>query len=155
MTTETFAHLLEARRAGRGRWQARCPAHRDRHPSLSIREGRGGRVLLHCFAGCDLSEILTALCLGKRHLFPATTASPQVLMSVRSEHERRLIERIVRTENERHTIARERKLHALVVSIGARLMGMNSESPEANALSSTYHNAIAQLRITAGAERHE
>ena len=46
-------------RAGAG--LARCPAHEDRAPSLSIREGEGGRLLLHCFAGCVFAEILDAL----------------------------------------------------------------------------------------------
>lgn len=48
-----------------GRWSAnggmcRCPAHADRRPSLSIRPGRS-RLLLHCFAGCSATEILSAL----------------------------------------------------------------------------------------------
>lgn len=38
----------------------RCPAHDDRTPSLSVRVGRS-RLLLHCFAGCQASEILRAL----------------------------------------------------------------------------------------------
>ena len=33
-------------------WMARCPGHEDRHPSLSIREGDDGRILIHCHAGC-------------------------------------------------------------------------------------------------------
>jgi hypothetical protein len=48
-----------------GRWTSgggmcRCPAHEDRHPSLSVRPGRT-RLLLHCFAGCTASEVLSAL----------------------------------------------------------------------------------------------
>lgn len=46
---------------GEGRWMARCPAHEDRSPSLSIRETGHGQVLLHCFAGCDTEDILTAV----------------------------------------------------------------------------------------------
>jgi len=58
MTAEAFAALVAASRTGSGRWQARCPAHQHRSPSLSIRAGSDGRVLLHCFAGCALgSEI--------------------------------------------------------------------------------------------------
>jgi hypothetical protein len=39
-----------------------CPTHRDRSPSLSIRDGNvDGRVLLHCFAGCDVRDILDEL----------------------------------------------------------------------------------------------
>ena len=36
---------------------ARCPAHPDRTPSLSVREGVDGRVLLHCWAGCATAEV--------------------------------------------------------------------------------------------------
>src|SRR5438094_550718 len=32
---------------------ARCPAHDDREPSLSIREGDHGKVLVCCHAGCE------------------------------------------------------------------------------------------------------
>jgi putative DNA primase/helicase len=38
----------------------RCPAHDDRNPSLSVRLGRS-RLLLHCFAGCEIADILRAL----------------------------------------------------------------------------------------------
>ncbi len=38
----------------------RCPAHDDRSPSLSIRE-RGGKVLVHCHAGCPQSDVIEAL----------------------------------------------------------------------------------------------
>ena len=31
-------------------WSACCPAHDDRNPSLSIREGSDGKVLIHCHA---------------------------------------------------------------------------------------------------------
>lgn len=48
-----------------GQWSGegglcRCPAHGDRIPSLSVRPGRT-RLLLHCFAGCEVSAILRAL----------------------------------------------------------------------------------------------
>ncbi len=49
-----------------GRWHgsygmACCPCHEDREPSLSITDGQDGRLLVHCFAGCDPVEILRAL----------------------------------------------------------------------------------------------
>jgi putative DNA primase/helicase len=37
-----------------------CPAHRDRKPSLSIRE-KNGRVRFRCFAGCPPSKVESAL----------------------------------------------------------------------------------------------
>jgi hypothetical protein len=68
MTIEDFLTRLDGvKRTGRG-WQAKCPAHDDRSPSLSIREGELG-VLLHCFAGCSLNTICEALGLMVRDLF--------------------------------------------------------------------------------------
>jgi hypothetical protein len=53
-----------------GRWVARCPAHEDRSPSLSIRELDDGRVLLHCFAECSAIDVIEALGLEWATLFP-------------------------------------------------------------------------------------
>jgi len=57
---ERIASTLTARRTRDNAWIARCPAHEDRSPSLSITY-IDGRVLVHCFAGCELSDILKAL----------------------------------------------------------------------------------------------
>lgn len=58
-----------------GTYTARCPAHDDSTPSLSISEGSDGRALVHCHAGCELDAILTALHLEARQLFPPSTSS--------------------------------------------------------------------------------
>lgn len=55
-----IAHALDARRVGPGRWMAQCPAHEDRTPSLSLRQGESA-PLVHCFAGCDRAEVIQAL----------------------------------------------------------------------------------------------
>jgi hypothetical protein len=52
-----------------GRWVARCPAHADRSPSLSVRELDDGRVLLQDFGGCETGDILAALGLNLADLF--------------------------------------------------------------------------------------
>lgn len=57
------------RQTGSGRWKARCPAHPDRSPSLSIREMDDGRVLIHDFGGCDTGDVLAALRLELADLF--------------------------------------------------------------------------------------
>jgi DNA primase len=44
-----------------GGYLACCPAHDDRHPSLSVGTGAEGRLLLHCFTGCPFAAVLTAL----------------------------------------------------------------------------------------------
>lgn len=53
-----------------GHWTARCPAHKDKSPSLSVTRTRDGMWLVHCFAGCSPVEILTALGLRMTDLFP-------------------------------------------------------------------------------------
>ncbi len=55
---EVLSHFESVRRNGRG-YVARCPAHEDRVPSLSIKEA-GGRVLLYCFGGCKTADVLAA-----------------------------------------------------------------------------------------------
>ncbi len=49
-----------------GRWHgssgvAQCPAHDDREPSLSVRDGDDGRLLTHCFSGCSPEAVWAAL----------------------------------------------------------------------------------------------
>lgn len=62
---------LEAvRETGPGRWMARCPAHDDSTPSLSIREVGDGRLLIHCHAGCDADRVMAAAGLSLADLFP-------------------------------------------------------------------------------------
>lgn len=51
-------------------WKARCPAHEDANPSLHIRESDSGRILLHCFAGCEFDDIISSLGLRIPDLFP-------------------------------------------------------------------------------------
>jgi putative DNA primase/helicase len=59
MTAETTAKALGGCKAGAA-WMARCPAHDDREPSLSIKDA-DGRVLVHCHAGCDQQRVVAAL----------------------------------------------------------------------------------------------
>jgi hypothetical protein len=42
MTAEIIGKALGGRKAGGG-WMARCPAHDDRHPSLSIQDADDGK----------------------------------------------------------------------------------------------------------------
>ena len=67
-------HLDKLRKAGAGRWSARCCAHEDKGPSLAIRELDDGRLLLHCFAGCTVSEIVGAVGMTMEDLFPERAA---------------------------------------------------------------------------------
>jgi len=65
-----LGRLHGIRRTGKG-WSARCPAHEDRQNSLSVAAGDDGRVLLKCFAGCPAEQIVAAIGLTMRDLFPA------------------------------------------------------------------------------------
>lgn len=60
MTAEAIAKALGGRKAGGG-WTARCPAHDDRTPSLSIRDADENKVLVRCHAGCDQERVIAAL----------------------------------------------------------------------------------------------
>lgn len=84
MTAQAFADLLHARRTGRGKWQARCPAHKDRNPSLSINDGKDGRVLLKCHAGCPTEAILVGMGLRMSDLYPESSAKKERKPETRS-----------------------------------------------------------------------
>jgi len=60
MNAVTIANALGGRRAGSG-WTARCPAHDDRTPSLSLRDSGDGKVLVRCHAGCEQERVIAAL----------------------------------------------------------------------------------------------
>ena len=57
-------------------YRAKCPVHQKSNSqsrTLSIKEATDGNVLLHCFGGCDYEEVLSAIGLEKKHLFPPET----------------------------------------------------------------------------------
>ena len=62
-----LARLEGVRRTGPSSWMARCPAHPDRNPSLSV-SVKEGKVLVHCFAGCAPEAVLGAVGLTWRDL---------------------------------------------------------------------------------------
>lgn len=68
--TDFVQRLSGSRETGQGRWIARCPAHEDRSPSLSIRQSDSGAILIHCFAGCDVHAVVTAAGITVSDLFP-------------------------------------------------------------------------------------
>lgn len=68
--TLVLSKLESVRPRGEGQWMARCPAHDDRKPSLSVTLGDYGRVLLHCFAGCSFKAVLAAAGLDASDLRP-------------------------------------------------------------------------------------
>lgn len=69
MNINEILHRLQGVKGGSGQWSARCPAHEDRHESLSISTGQDGRILLKCHAGCSVDAIAGALGLSVKDLF--------------------------------------------------------------------------------------
>ena len=69
-----LARLDNVKPRGEGRWIACCPAHPDRHPSLSIRYTSDGVILLKCWCGCTADEITAAVGLDLADLFPPDTS---------------------------------------------------------------------------------
>jgi hypothetical protein len=68
-SVERVLERLERVKKNGGGWEARCPAHEDRQPSLRVGEGADGRVLLKCHAGCTVEAIVAAVGLELRDLF--------------------------------------------------------------------------------------
>lgn len=67
---ENLLQRLEKVKGRNGSWTARCPAHQDKGPSLAVREADDGRILVHCFAGCETANVLGAVGLDMTDLFP-------------------------------------------------------------------------------------
>ena len=57
---EIIVRVLGGRKVGR-QWFVQCVTHEDRSPSLALRDGDDGRLLVHCFAGCNPLDILVEL----------------------------------------------------------------------------------------------
>ncbi|MEO6077200.1 MAG: toprim domain-containing protein [Candidatus Andersenbacteria bacterium] len=56
-------------------WTAQCPSHQDRQNSLSISPGDDGRILLKCFTGCVVADIMSSLNLSTKDLFAKSAPS--------------------------------------------------------------------------------
>lgn len=69
-----LSRLDKVRPTTRGRWIARCPGHDDGNPSLLVSEGEGGKVGMHCFAGCDIYSIVSAIGFEVSDLYPERLA---------------------------------------------------------------------------------
>jgi hypothetical protein len=74
-------HLKRVRRHEKGDgWEACCPAHEDKKPSLGIAVGDDGRVLLCCQAGCPVEAIVKAIGLTMADLFPGeSNGKPRIV----------------------------------------------------------------------------
>lgn len=53
------ANKIQWTNGGRS-FRCSCPAHADKEASLTVSEGRNGKIVLHCFAHCETKDILAA-----------------------------------------------------------------------------------------------
>jgi len=68
---DTILNQLDKVKAyGGNKWLACCPAHNDKHPSLKVTLTDDGKILIKCWAGCEITAIVTALGLELQDLFP-------------------------------------------------------------------------------------
>ncbi|MCU0500596.1 MAG: DNA primase [Anaerolineae bacterium] len=72
MTADALLCRLDGLQGRAPKWRAICPAHQSQHGtrSLAIGEADDGRLLVHCFAGCDAQAIVAAVGLELADLFP-------------------------------------------------------------------------------------
>ncbi len=68
MTLAELLSRLEGVRGSGQKWTARCPAHADRSPSLSVGQD-GDKLLVHCHTGCTSESVMAALGLSMRDLW--------------------------------------------------------------------------------------
>ncbi|WP_337157957.1 virulence-associated protein E [Pseudomonas putida] len=80
--------LDKVKSAGANKWKACCPAHNDKNPSLAISETSDGTVLLKCWAGCTAQDIVSAIGLELRDLFPGDKQPRRGPSKAAIEHER-------------------------------------------------------------------
>ena len=67
---EVLNHFDNVRESGANQHSCRCPAHEDSSNSLGIKQGDGDRILLNCFAGCDVKSILESVNLKWSDIMP-------------------------------------------------------------------------------------
>lgn len=107
MTLEEFAdRLVGVRRNGDG-FVAKCPAHPDKSPSLSVAKGQRG-IVFHCHAGCAPDDVIAKMELRWSDLF-AEGSTPNTKIrrrdwraielesyacATRLQHESRVLERL-------------------------------------------------------------
>lgn len=69
-TDQLLSKLDKVKPNGKGKWLACCPAHPDKSPSLAIKETEDGKLLIHCFSGCHVSDVVGAIGLELSDLMP-------------------------------------------------------------------------------------
>lgn len=143
MTLNDLLPLLDSVRSrGNGRYGARCLAHADKNPSLSVSEGEKG-ILLRCWSGCTVAEICKSLGIEQRDLFfDALDTDPQRRRAAIHQRDRQ------RQERERHEYQEGALIDALKAADdfvssrrGLEISGWSDEklNNELDVLADAYH----------------
>ena len=118
MNAQDVLDRLEQVTGGNGKWTARCPAHQDKSPSLAVNEA-DDRVLVHCFAGCETTDVTAAIGLDLADLFYKKLAGSDLTEVKRMRYEKVLrderfqvavINSVERNERPLTTAERERRV---------------------------------------------
>ena len=98
MIQALLSRLECVRQLAPDRWQARCPAHQDQTPSLSIRL-TDNKLLIHCWAGCGADDILAAVGLTWGDLFADRwQAAHQAGLAAGHKRQRRMLSDITQRD---------------------------------------------------------
>ena len=76
-SAEEIANRLEKPQQTKDGWLACCPAHPDKSPSLSIKDGDKGFPVFYCYAGCTYEAIAAALGISSESPPPPPAPSPK------------------------------------------------------------------------------
>ena len=133
MNTQGVLDRLEHVTGGNGKWMALCPAHKDRSPSLAINE-TDDRLLLHCFAGCEIKYVAAAVGLDMSDLFHQKLTSIRLTEGKRKRYQEVLqSERILLAvidsaeQNERSLTAKEKNRRHLGQQRISKIEGLLNE----------------------------
>lgn len=126
---DIVARLDHCRETSPGEWMARCPAHDDKSPSLSVKDAGGGRTLIHCFAGCGAIEILGAVGLDTSDLYPPMDKNHQSAIKRRERSVDELVLEIAKADRAKGKKLSQRDLDREAEAFARIVLG--DESPKA------------------------
>ncbi len=97
MNAGEIACNLHGRKMPSG-WMARCPAHDDHNPSLSLKDADDGQVLVKCHAGCSQEAVVGAL--KAKRLWPDQKPQARAIIATYNytDEAGQMLYQVVRTE---------------------------------------------------------
>ena len=109
-------------------------------------EGRAGRVLLRCFAGCETADVLHTLGLRWADIC-GSPMTPEQAQKAAVERQARELRQHWQRAVERASFDRLRELHAITDELGIRLAN-DPDGPDADAVAQLFHEALNKIRQT-------